>query len=335
MKALLLSRVTPVERQPLESVELPLPEPGPGEVRVRVAVCGVCHTELDEIEGRLSARLPVVPGHQVVGRVDRMGVGVRRHVVGDRVGVAWIHSTCGTCAFCASGTENLCPRARWTGKDVNGGYAEFVVVPEAFAYPIPEPYLDAQAAPLLCAGIIGYRALCLAAVEHGAPVALYGFGASAHIVIQLMKHLYPRSAVFVFTRGEHHRNLARRLGADWVGGPADTPPEPPARALDFTPAGETIRIALGSLRPGGRLVINAIRKYDAIPELDYAAHLWAEKEVKSVANVTRRDAAEFLPLAARIPILPEIEEAPLAEANRVLARLKAGHVHGAAVLRVS
>jgi alcohol dehydrogenase, propanol-preferring len=335
MKAQLLSRMGPIESCPLEPAELPLPEPAPGDLRVRVSVCGACHTELDEIEGRLPPALPIVPGHQVVGCVDRVGAGVVRHRVGDRVGVAWIHSACGRCAFCASGNENLCPRARWTGKDVNGGYAEFLVVPDAFAYPLPERYTDAQAAPLLCAGVIGYRALRLAGVQSGDPVALYGFGASAHIVIQLLKHLHPRSPVFVLTRNADHQRLASRLGADWVGGPADIPPESPARAIDFTPVADTIRAALQVLRPGGRLVVNAIRKRDPVPELDYAIHLWAEKELKSVANLTRRDAEEFLPLAAGIPIVPEVEESPLADANRVLARLKAGLVRGAAVLRVS
>ncbi len=335
MQAQLLSRIAPVEDGPLEPAELPLPEPGPGEVRVKVSVCGVCHTELDEIEGRLTPKLPIVLGHQVVGRVDKAGPAVSQLRPGDRVGVAWIYSACGTCAFCRAGSENLCAHAKWTGKDVNGGYAACMVVPEPSAYPIPDRFTDAQAAPLLCAGVIGYRALRLTGLQDGEALALYGFGASAHIVVQVAKYLHPGVKLFVFTRSEDHRRLARRLGADWVGGPTDEAPERPARAIDFTPVGETIREVLRGLRPGGRLVVNAIRKQTPVPELDYAMHLWEEKELKSVANVTRRDAQEFLPLAAAIPIVPEVEEYPLAEANQTLARLKAGRIHGAAVLRIA
>jgi propanol-preferring alcohol dehydrogenase len=335
MEAQLLTKMAPVEDRPLEPADLPVPEPGAGEVRVRVWVCGVCHTELDEIEGRLPPKLPIVLGHQVVGRVEKAGAAVRGFHVGDRVGVAWIYSACGACAFCRAGHENLCERAQWTGKDVHGGYAAAMVVPEPFAYPIPARFADAQAAPLLCAGVIGYRALRLTGWQAGEALALYGFGASAHLVLQLAKHLRPRDPVFVLTRSEAHRDLARRLGADWAGLPTEAPPERPARAIDFTPAGETIREALRGLRPGGRLVVNAIRKRSLVPALDYATHLWEEKELKSVANVTRQDAQEFLPLAAAIPIVPEVEEWPLAEANEALVRLKAGRVHGAAVLRIA
>ncbi len=335
MNAQLLTRIAPIEAQPLEPTELPLPEPDPGHLRVKVSVCGVCHTELDEIEGRLPPKLPVVPGHQVVGHVDKAGPGASRFRRGDRVGVAWIYSACGACDFCRAGNENLCPSARWTGKDVNGGYAAFMVVPEGFAYPIPAGFSDEHAAPLLCAGVIGYRALRLSGLKTGEALALYGFGASAHIVIQAAKHLHSDARVFVITRSEARRRLARRLGADWAGAPEDVPPERPARAIDFTPVGETIREALRVLRPGGRLVVNAIRKESPVPELDYATHLWEEKELKSVANVTRRDAREFLGLAAEVPIRPEVEEFPLAEANRALGRLKAGEIRGAAVLRVA
>jgi propanol-preferring alcohol dehydrogenase len=264
-----------------------------------------------------------------------MGAGVTEFTLGDRVGVAWIYSACGACRFCRSGTENLCSDARWTGKDVNGGYAQATVVPAAFAYAIPDRFSDAQAAPLLCAGVIGYRALRLAELRDGEILALYGFGASAHIVIQAARHLYPNSQIFVVTRGESHRTLATNLGASWVGGAADAFPEPPDKAIDFTPSGEIVRTALGHLQRGGRLVINAIRKTEPVPPLDYARHLWEEKEVKSVANVTRRDAREFLALAAAIPIVPEIEEFPLEVANDVLVRLKSGNITGAAVLRVS
>ena len=335
MKAQLLTKIAPVEDRPLDSAELPLPEPDPGEARIQVSVCGVCHTELDEIEGRLPPKLPIVLGHQVVGRVDKAGAAVRHLHMGERVGVAWIYSACGVSAFCRAGLENLCERARWTGKDVNGGYAEYMVVPEPFAYPIPARFTDVQAAPLLCAGVIGYRALRLTDLHDGETLALYGFGASAHIVIQTAKHLHPTIKIFVITRGEDHRRLARELGADWAGLPNEELPERPHRAIDFTPVGETIREALQNLRPGGRLVVNAIRKRNPVPPLDYAKHLWEEKEVKSVANVTRRDALDFLPLAAAIPIMPEVEEYPLAEANETLIRQKAGRVHGAAVLRVS
>jgi alcohol dehydrogenase, propanol-preferring len=335
MNGVLLTRMAPMEDRPLEPADLPLPEPGPGEVRLQVAVCGVCHTEIDEIEGRLPPSLPIVPGHQVVGRVDKTGAAVRRLQRGDRVGVAWIHATCGTCACCRTGHENLCPDARWTGKDVNGGYAEAMLVSEPFAYPIPDRFTDAQAAPLLCAGVVGYRALRRTGLQDGETLALYGFGASAHIVLQVAKHERPRGKVFVFTRSEAHRRLARRLGADWAGSPTDAPPERPARAIDFTPIGETIRDALRHLRPGGRLVVNAIRKRTPVPALEYATHLWEERELTSVANVTRKDAQEFLPVAAAIPIVPEVEEFPLADANEALVRLKAGQIHGAAVLRIS
>jgi propanol-preferring alcohol dehydrogenase len=335
MNAQILTRIAPVEEGPLEPADLPLPEPGPGEVRVKVSVCGVCHTELDEIEGRLPPHLPIVLGHQVVGCVDKTGSAAGRLRPGDRVGVAWIYSACGACAFCRAGNENLCARATWTGKDVNGGYAAFMVVPESFAYPIPDRFADADAAPLLCAGVIGYRALRLTGLQDGEALALYGFGASAHIVIQVVKSLHRRAKVFVFSRSEDHRRLARRLGADWAGTPTETAPERPARAIDFTPVGETVRDALRALQPGGRLVVNAIRKRTPVPEMDYATHLWEEKELKSVANVTRRDAQEFLALAAQVPVVTEVEEFPLAEANQALARMKAGRIHGAAVLRVS
>lgn len=335
MRAQLLTAIASIAARPLQLVELPLPEPTLHQVRLRVTACGACHTELDEIEGRLPPQLPIILGHQVVGRVDKAGTGVTTLRVGDRVGVAWIYSACGTCRFCRSGNENLCPEALWTGKDVPGGYAESIVVPADFVYLLPDCFSDAQAAPLLCAGVIGYRALCLTGIADGETLALYGFGASAHLVIQVAKHLYPASRVFVFTRGESHRGLARQLGANWVGTASEEPPERPDRAIDFTPVGETVRVALGHLQRGGRLVINAIRKTSPVPPLDYERHLWDEKEVKSVANLTRRDAREFLELAARIPIEPTVEEFPLADANEALARLKAGRIQGAAVLRIS
>ncbi len=312
--------------------DCPTPTPAPGEILVRVSACGICHTDLDEIEGRLPPRLPIVPGHQIVGRVAAAGPGASRFAPGERVGITWLHHACGRCDACRAGNENLCANARWTGKDVDGGYAELTVVPEGFAFPIPARFSDAEAAPLLCAGVIGYRALRLAALTNGQTLALFGFGASAHIVIQIARHLYPASAILVFTRGEHHRALARRLGASWSGRPGDAPPARFARAIDFTPIGATIREALEGLEAGGRLIVNAIRKRDMIPPLEYATHLWHEKELKSVANVTRRDAEEFLPLAASIPIVPEVRTFELDEANEALVLLKQGALTAAGVL---
>jgi propanol-preferring alcohol dehydrogenase len=331
---MVLASPGPVEDGRLALVERPVPEPAPGEILVRVAACGVCHTELDEIEGRLPPVLPIVPGHQIVGRVERSGSGASAFRTGDRVGVAWINWACGACAACLAGDENLCPNARWTGKDVDGGYAEYAVVPEPFAYPIPSRFSDAEAAPLLCAGVIGYRALRLTHLSDGQTLALFGFGASAHIVIQVARHRCPASNILVVTRSEPHRALARQLGADWAGAPGDPLPAEAHKAIDFTPAGATIREALAHLAPGGRLVVNAIRKQDPVPELDYTAHLWHEKELKSTANVTRRDAEEFLPLAAEIPIVPEVEVFPLAQANEVLVKLKRGQIRGAGVLEL-
>jgi propanol-preferring alcohol dehydrogenase len=337
MKALVLNRISLVEEKPLELVDLPDPVPSPGQILVKVSTCGVCHTELDEIEGRVSpSRFPMVLGHEIVGKVEGLGPGVTKFKEEDRVGIAWINWACGECSFCLKGEENLCNRAKWTGKDVNGGYGQYTVVSEDFAYRIPERFTDLQAAPLLCAGVIGYRALKLSGMEDGKVLGLYGFGASAHIVIQIAKYKYPNGKVFVFTRPnqEEHQNLARKLGANWVGATGDTPPEKLNCAIDFTPVGVPVREALRNLEKGGRVVINAIRKITPIPELDYAEHLWYEKEVKSVANVTRKDAQEFLPLAAEIPIVPEVREFKLEEANEALILLKEGKIRGAGVLRI-
>jgi propanol-preferring alcohol dehydrogenase len=336
MKAMVIKKICQVEEKPLELVELPVPVPDPGQILVKVSACGVCHTELDEIEGRVPpSRFPMILGHEIVGRVDASGPGATRFKKGDRVGIAWINWACGECSFCLKGEENLCDKAKWTGKDAEGGYAEYTVVPEDFAYPIPERFSDLQAAPLLCAGVIGYRALRLTEMEEGKILGLYGFGASAHIVIQIAKYKYSNCRVFVFTRGKDHRDLALKLGADWVGATEDTPPEKPDRVIDFTPVGMPIREALRNLQKGGRVVINAIRKRTPIPELDYAEHLWHEKELKSVANVTRRDAEEFLPLAAEIPVMPQVEEFRLEEANKVLLLLKEGKIRGAGVLNMT
>jgi len=341
MKAMVLKKISPIEEEPLEMVDLPVPDPGQGEILVKVLACGVCHTELDEIEGRLKPKLPIILGHEIVGKVEKLGSRVSKFKIGDRVGIAWIHSACGKCSFCKEGRENLCARFQATGCDADGGYAEFTTVSEDFAYPIPERFSSSQAAPLLCAGAIGYRALRLSGLQDGQILGLYGFGASAHIVIQIVKYRYPNSRVFVFTRPhqKEHQNLAKKLGADWVGATGDTPPQKINCAIDFTPAWRPIVEALRVLEKGGRVVINAIRKEEKDKEfllkLSYPEHIWLEKEIKSVANITRKDASEFLPLAAEIPILPQVQEFKLEEANRALILLKQGKIQGAGVLRIS
>lgn len=332
MKAMILEKISAIEKQPLEMVELPVPVPGPKEILVNVSVCGICHTELDEIEGRLPPHLPVVLGHEIIGRVERLGAGVTKFRIGDRVGIAWIYSACGRCSFCLDGNENLCSEFKGTGCHAPGGYAQYTVISEAFTYPIPERFSDAEAAPLLCAGAIGYRDLRLANLKKGQRLGLFGFGASAHIVLQVAR--YWNSEVFVFSRSEKHQHLAKKLGASWTGGPEEEPPDKLHCAIDFTPVGETVPRALGVLEKGGRLVIAVIRKRNPIPPLDYAKLLWDEKEIKSVANITREDAREFLSLAAEIPILPEVQEFGLEEANRALILLKEGKIQGAGVLRM-
>jgi len=335
MKAMILDGPSPIEAKPLKLADFPTPVPKDNQILVKVSVCGACHTDLDEAEGRLApTKSPIVPGHQVVGKVIGKGKAVTRFRIGDRVGITWLFSSCGQCEFCRAGRENLCQKAEWTGKDADGGYAEFTVVGEDCAYPIPERFSDSQAAPLLCAGVIGYRTLRLAGVTDGQKVGLFGFGASAHIVIQIIKHKFPNCSVFVFTKTAQHAELAKALGAAWTGFSGDQPPVKLDKIMDFTPAGECVRDALGVLDRGGRLVINAIRKETAVPPLDYAQYLWLEKEIKSVANVTRKDAQEFLPLAAEIPIVPTIEEFPLEQANEVLCSMKNSKLRAAAVLRV-
>lgn len=332
MKAQILKRIAPVEERPLELVEMPIPEPEAKEILVKVSACGVCHTELDEIEGRLPPDLPIILGHEIIGRVERVGAKAGRYKVGDRVGIAWIYSACGKCKFCVAGLENLCPGFRGTGCNAHGGYAEYTVVQEDFAYPIPDRFTDGQAAPLLCAGAIGYRDMVLSDIQPGLRLGLFGFGASAHIVIQLA--IRRGCEVYVFTRSGEHRALAERLGAVWTGAAGDDPPVKLDRAIDFTPVGETVPNALRALNKGGRLVMAVIRKRNPVPPLDYAQLLWDEKEIKSVANITRRDAEEFLPLAAEIPIITEVQEFPLEQANEALIQLKQGKVQGAAVLRM-
>ena len=332
MKAMVLKEISPIEKEPLKMIDLPIPIPGRKEVLVKVSTCGVCHTELDEIEGRIQAKFPIVLGHEIVGRVERMGSEAKKFNLGDRVGVAWIHSACGKCHFCKEGNENLCSEFQGTGCHAHGGYAQYTVVSEDFAYSIPERFSDSEAAPLLCAGAIGYRDLKLSGIRKGQTLGLFGFGASAHIVIQVAK--YWGCEVFVFTRSEEHRELAKRLGASWAGRPKDQPPKKLNRAIDFTPVGETVPNALRVLEKGGRLVLAVIRKRNLIPPLDYAQLLWDEKEIKSVANITRKDAQEFLPLASQIPIIPEVQEFKLEEANKVLILLKQGKIQGAGVLRM-
>lgn len=336
MKAMILDGPAPIEAKPLRLTDLPPPMPGDHQLLVRVSVCGACHTDLDEAEGRLTpTKSPIVPGHQVVGTVVDKGKAVTKFSLGDRVGVTWLFSSCGQCTFCRAGSENLCEQAKWTGKDADGGYAEFTAIGQDFVYPIPERFSDSQAAPLLCAGVIGYRTLRLADITDGQRVGLFGFGASAHIVIQIIKHRFPNCPVFVFTKTAQHAELAKSLGAVWTGLSGDRPDVKLGRIMDFTPAGECVRDALDVLEKGGRLIINAIRKETPVPPLNYAQYLWLEKEIKSVANVTRKDAQEFLPLAAEIPIIPTVEEFPLEQANEVLCSIKSSRLRAAAVLRVA
>jgi len=333
MKAMLLNKIVSLHENdsPLALAELPIPEPGPGEVRIKVSACGVCHTELDEIEGRTApARLPVVLGHEVVGRVDALGAGVSRLALNERVGVGWIHSSSGET------DENISPEFRATGRDVDGGYAEYMTVPENYAYPIPAVFSDEAAAPLLCAGGVGYRSLKLCQLEDGQRLGLTGFGGSAHLVLQMARHLYPHSEIYVFARDASARTFALELGAAWAGDTGARAPQALHAIIDTTPAWNPVVEALANLRPGGRLVINAIRKEDGdkacLQNLSYHQHLWLEREIKSVANVTHRDIAEFLPLAAAIPIKPEVQVYPLEEANRALLELKHGRIRGAKVL---
>jgi propanol-preferring alcohol dehydrogenase len=341
MKAMILDRTVSLadNSSPLRLAALPEPVPREGEILIRVSVCGVCHTEIDEIEGRTPPpRFPVVPGHQVVGRVAENGPGARRFPVGARVGAAWIFSTCGRCPYCSAGNENLCPDFRATGRDANGGYAEFMALPEAFAHPVPDSIPDAQAAPLLCAGAVGYRSLRLTGLRDGQTLGLTGFGASGHLVLKTVQYKYPRSEVYVFARSAAERDFARELGAAWAGETAQRPPEPCDAMIDTTPAWRPVLEALKNLKSGGRLVINAIRKEDVdrdqLLQLDYPAHLWLEKEIKSVANVTRADVRDFLELAAGIPLLAEVQEFPLADANRALIELRGRKIRGAKVLRI-
>jgi alcohol dehydrogenase, propanol-preferring len=339
MKALVLNGITDisVNNKPLELIDLPKPEPADNEILIKVVACGVCHTEIDEIEGRTPPSVyPVIPGHQVVGIVEKRGRRVTKIKTGERVGVAWIFSACGKCSFCISGQENMCSEFKATGRDVNGGYSEYMVVPESFAYPIPPVFTSSQAAPLLCAGAVGYRSLLLSGLKNKQNIGLTGFGASAHLVLQIIRFRFPDAKVFVFARSENERSFAKELGAFWTGDTLDVVPELLDCIIDTTPVWEPVVAALKNLRPGGRLVINAIRKEDKdkdkLLNLNFSDHLWMEKEIKSVANVTRNDVSEFLTLAANVPIIPEIQEYKLEEANMALAELKNRKIRGAKVL---
>ena len=341
MKAMILKQLRSLaeDETPLAPVEMAAPIPGDKEVLVKVSACGVCHTELDEIEGRTPPpALPVILGHQVVGRVMQNGPGAGRFRVGDRVGIAWIHSACGRCGHCRAGEENLCEAFKATGRDVDGGYAQYTTVAEDFAYPIPEVFTDAEAAPLLCAGAIGWRSLRLTGLENGQNLGLTGFGASGHMVLKTVRYTHPQSKVFVFARNPQERAFAVELGAVWAGDSAETAPERLHCIIDTTPAWKPVVAALKNLETGGRLVVNAIRKEDtdkdALLALDYPRHLWMEKEIKSVANVARRDVSEFLQAAAEIPFKPNVREYRLEDANTALVELKKGKIRGAKVLKI-
>ena len=329
---MLLDRPGPVESNPLRLCEVPPPVPGPAEVLVKTRVCGICRTDLHVIEGELpEARLPLIPGHQTVGIVEGIGSGVDSLHVGDRVGIAWLRQTCGVCRFCRSGRENLCWDAQFSGYHANGGYAEYAVVPDSFAYPIPSTFSDEEAAPLLCAGIIGYRALRVSSIQPGQRLGLYGFGASAHIAIQIARAW--NCEVFVCSLREEHRRLARELGAAWVGSAAEAPPEPLDAAILFAPAGDLVPPALQALQRGGTLAVAGIH-LSAIPSLEYTRDLFGERVLRSVMANTKQDGLELLKEAAAIPIRPHTQAYPLADANRALQDLKKGVIAGAGVLRM-
>lgn len=339
MKAWLLNGISDLmeEHRPLLQAEVPLPVPKGNEILLKVLCCGICHTELDEIEGRTPpSSYPVIPGHQVVGLVHQIGSQARRFKIGERVGVAWIFSACGTCAYCVSGLENLCPDFTGTGRDKDGGYAEYMLVDERFTYSIPSGFSSAEAAPLLCAGAIGYRSLKLTGLTDGQTLGLTGFGASGHLVLKMSRHLYPNSKILVFARSEEEQHFAMQLGAAWTGNINQKPPQNAHAIIDTTPVWDTLVKSLLHLKPGGRLVVNAIRKesqdLQALQQIRYQDHLWMEKEIKTVANITRLDVDEFLALAASIPIKPVIETYPFDKANEAILDLKHKRVNGAKVL---
>jgi len=331
MRAMLLHRPLPAEQGPLRLEDIPAPTPGAGEIRLRIHCCGLCHTDLHTVEGELPLPLlPLVPGHQIVGTIDATGAGVRQFKEGDRVGIPWLYSTDQTCNYCQRDLENLCDRGRFTGYHVNGGYAEAITIHPAYAYPIPSVFPDEAAAPLLCAGIIGYRSYRLSGVREGERLGLYGFGASAHMVLQMARHV--GIEVYVFTRAAVHQKLAGELGAAWVGAAEDQPPHPLDAAIIFAPAGALVPHALRGLRKAGTLTLAGITM-SAIPQIDYSL-LYQERVVRSVANSTRRDAREFLELAAKIPVKAEVTLYSLDEANQALQDLKHSRLKAAGVLRI-
>lgn len=341
MKALILKKIFDLnkEKNPLSIEEIPEPVPVEGEVLVKVFTCGVCHTELDEIEGRTPPLVfPVVPGHQVVGRVVGLGAGVKSLKLKDRVGIGWIYSSCGVCEYCIEGNDNLCAEFRATGRDVNGGYAEYIKVPEQSAFLIPDVFSDSEAAPLLCAGAIGYRSIKLSGLKNGQNLGLTGFGASAHIVLKMVKHIYPDTKIFVFARSKKEREFAIHLGAEWAGDTIEDPPEKSNCIIDTTPVWMPIVEGLKKLKPGGRLVINAIRKEeidkDYLLKINYSEHLWMEKEIKSVANVSVSDIKKFLQVAAELNLKPDYKEYSFQDANIALLELKQRKIRGAKVIKL-
>ena len=332
MRAMMLQQPAPAEQSPLQLTEVSDPTPVPNEVRVRIHTCGLCHTDLHTVEGDLLLpTLPLVPGHQIVGTVDALGSAVHTLKLGDRVGIPWLYSADGTCHYCLRHTENLCENARFTGYHVNGGYAELCVVREDFAHPLPAAFSDDNAAPLLCAGVIGYRSYRLSGVRPGQCLGLYGFGASAHLVLQLARH--ERCEVYVFTRSRAHRELAEKLGAVWTGSAEDVPSHALDASIIFAPAGSLVPLALKHLRKAGTLVLAGITM-SQIPALDYDL-LYHEHVIRSVANSTRQDCRDFLRLAAEIPIQTEIRVYPLTGANRALQDLKHSQLAAAGVLRIA
>lgn len=342
MRALQICKTGPITDGdgPLVAATMPRPQPAADEVLVRVIMCGICHTELDEIEGRTApAALPRVPGHQVVGIVEGHGSNVTMPAIGTRVGIAWIFRACGSCHHCNAGEENLCEHFEATGRDHDGGYAEYMTAPADYVVPIPDALADEQAAPLLCAGAIGLRSLRLASLEQGQPLGLMGFGGANHLVLKLARHLYPDSPVLVWSRNPDEQDLARRLGATWAGDIDQAPATLANAIIDTTPVYRTVLAALTCLQPGGRLVINAIRKEEVDRELlaglDYSQQLWMEKEIKSVANVTRKDVIDMLDIAARACIHPDVQIYQFGEANHALWQLRNGQIRGAKVLQVS
>jgi alcohol dehydrogenase, propanol-preferring len=330
MKAMILSDIAPIAGSPLHLIEQPDPVPEAGEIRLRVSCCAICRTDLHVIEGDLPrATLPIIPGHQIVGRVDALGPGCSRFPIGARVGVAWLRSTCGLCRFCRSGRENLCESSRFTGYHAHGGYAELATVPEAFAYGLPDEFADEDAAPLLCAGIIGYRALKRSELPPGGKLGIFGFGSSAHVVIQIA--LARGCEVYVVTRGEKHQHLARRMGAAWVGSQADQMPAKVDSVILFAPVGELVPDALRCLDKGGTLALAGIHLSD-VPTLNYEQHLFYERNIHSVTANTRDDGRQLLEEAARIPIRPQITSYRLEDANRALQDLKNDQINGTGVL---